>query len=1257
MSSDERARLLDAVTGAIAGEVVGAVRRRTANSSLARQLRDTLGIDRSNQKTKDLVAGALSDAAGRSGAPWSLIKRFAEHPDNQKAIARLIADPSADPVLATTMAVGAEEKKQLRSLTRNLRTAVDRAVDLQVSPEGKRVLNAVQNAHAGISDDVRSEGERTREHLERLLEERLPVPSPLPRNAGTLVELGYQPDDTPSTDVAASGVAVAEEAKEAGRHRDAAREAKLVVADYEGRTELTDEDRDQLRRAHRVLADLYIADPNSALRARPHLEAMLRLWNGTPEGRLANRSLLRLFSDDPEGALRTAEEALATDPDNSTAKGVKANALVRLGRATEAVALYGGEDYGSLSMRAWLLRMGHEYAAARHAAREALQAAADEEAPAPPTLATQVFAEATLLGLAPDYEYGARRGSPESDGVIREAIGYLDGLLDTIDEQRPSARADALLYRATLREWAGIDGVREDLEEAVHLQPDNERALRNLIVLLASREEFERAAHLAERLQDLDGSHEASRLKASIDVQAGRLDQAIATLEPLASDPSASPDAAEAALILADAYATALRTTDAERTLDLVEASGHAPFGVVHARVRQALRSGRRADTIPLLDEIVTAPPPVGEDEQGRRELGRWRLAHLMLGEALHAAGDAARAADLLAPFVDADRPDETLLAYAAALLNAGRDAECLAVCERALASMPPSSDLAVELESVAAAVYMNLGAFVDAAERYARILPGRPHRTRDLVAYGNALVRLGQLGRALDVLRLAEARVPDDPAKLAIIANAYADAGGIARALDLAYRALDLAPDDERFHRNYAGLFIFHGDEISEAGPLDKKYLDRFHDILHNHATRFPNDAAFVRMESLPEDPDEMVEKLIEMVRPAHEARKTVRGRLLRGGRAPLSSIADLFHRNSIEAWEAVTSKPEWGRLAYPGDAPSRTRSAEVARTQDSVVADPSALLTLHGLGLLRAALRSFDEVLVPQGFVDELHHALDSDHAGSDGQRLYMGLSDDGHSLAITEVPEELALRYRNRIEDLYETITHAATDPDQRLCRIVGRPPGPLGAVAGGDPEKFIEVLGDAGHAAVVAEARNLPLLSDGFMVRLEAEKAGVATTDSYGVLGRLIERGAITPVRREDALLQLIEWGYRYVSMSADTLFRAVVRARALLTSRSRSPFDYLADEESEPVSATNVVRFFLLRLWSMEVDGPLPQNVVRKQWTALAYLTLARLVSPHWALKAIVGVVRGRLGPSELLADDNELYAAIREGHRLWLESE
>ncbi len=1257
MSSDERARLLDAATGAIAGEVVGAIRRRIVNSSLARQLRDTLGIDQSSQRTKDLVANALSNAAGSSGAPWNLIKRFAEHPDNQKAIARLIADPSADPVLKTTMAVGAEEKKQLGNLTRNLRAAIDRAVELQLSPEGKRVLNAVQSAQSDISDDVHGEGERTREHIERLFNERLPVPPPHYGSAGTLVRYGDRPDASPSTDGVVTGVAVAEVAKEAGRHRDAERVAKLVVADYEGRTVLSDEDRDQLRRAHRVLADLYVADPNSALRAKPHLEAVLSLWNGTPEGRLANRSLLRLFSDDPEGALRTAEEALAIDAENTTAKGVKANALVRLGRAAEAVALHEGADYGSLSMRAWLLRMGHEYEAARQAAREALRAAADEEAPTPSTLATQVFAEATLLGLAPDYEYGVRCGSPDSDSVIREAIGYLDGLLRMIDEQRPSVRADALLYRASLREWVGANGVREDLEEAVHLQPDNERALRNLIVLLASCEAFERAAHLAERLQDLDGSPEASRLTASIDIQAGRLDQAIAKLEPLASDFSASPDAAESALVLADAYATALRTTDAERVLDLVEASGHAPFGVMHARMRQALRSGRRADTIHLLDQIVTAPPPVSEGEQGRRELGRWRLAHVMLGEALLSAGDSARAADLLAPFADADRPDETLLRYAAALLNTGRNAECIEVCEQALASVPPSSDLAVELESVAAAVYMNLDAFVDAAERYASILPGRPQRTRDLVAYGNALVRLGQPGRALDVLRLAEARVADDPAKLAIVGNAYAEAGDLVRALDLAYRALDLASDDERFHRNYAGLFIFHGDEISEAGPLDKKYLDRFHDILHNHATRFPNDAAFVRMESLPEDPDEMVEKLIEMVRPAHEARKAVRGRLLRGGRAPLSSIADLLHRNSIEAWEAVTSKPEWGRLAYPGGAPGRTRSAEVARSQNSVVADPSALLTLHGLGLLRAALRCFDEVLVPQSFVDELHHALDSDHAGSDGQRLYMGLSDDGNSLAITEVPEEFALRYRNRIEDLYETITYAATDPDQRLCRIVGRPSEPPGAVADDDPEKFTEVFGDAGQAAFVAEARDLPLLSDGFMVRHEAEKASIETTDSYAVLGRLVEQGAITSLQREDALLQLIEWGYRYVSITADTLLRAVLRARALLTSRSRSPFDYLVDEESEPVSATNVVRSFLLRLWSMEVDGPLPPNIVRKQWATLAYLTLARLVSPRWALEAVADVVRRRLGPSELLADDNELYAAIREGHRLWLELE
>lgn len=1251
MPSDGTARLSDAILGGVAGEVIGSVRRRTENSKLARSLRDRLDIDQSDARTKDLVSRALSWAADGSGASSDLIGRFAAHPDNRRAIAQLVTDPESSPSVRTTMAMGPQERRQLEILAGNLRDAVRHTVDLQLTPEARRILGSVAAVHDDLSEQVRAEHQETRDHVTRLFDERFPTVAPSLAGVSSRIDtevlpspLGDQPD----------GIAAAEAAKEEGRDADADRAARAVVASFAGRDPATPDERDVLRRAHRVLADIYIANPNTSLLARPHLEAILRLWDGSPEGRLTNRAILRLLDGDRDDALRYAEEALAIDPENEGARSVKANVLVRLGRADEAAGLYADDDPKSHSMRAWLFRMGHRFEDARSAAREVLEGPPVGDTLGSRVQAAQVFAEATLLQYAPLFEYGAKPRQSEANEVLIEAIGYLDGLLSSVDDQRPAVRADALLYRASLYEWTGRPGAREDMEEAVCLQPDNDRAVRNLVVLLTSAEEFDRAAELAERLLDLDSSPEAARLAISVALQSGDLDRAVSQLQSLASDPAASPDAAEAAIMLADAYASLFRTRKAEDTLDAVEAGGLAPFGVALARVRQATRLGH--DPVPLLETAAALPVPAGDSDQGRRERGRWRLARLMLGDALLSAGDSDRAAEMLAPFVDPDVPDTPALRYAAALLNTGRNAECLDVCERALAALDGGTGLAVEFESVAAAVYSNLESFVDAAERYARFLPGRHGRTRDLVAWGTALIRLGQPDRALDVLRLAESRVTDDAARLAIVGNAYAEAGDLSKALDLAYRALDLAFDDERFHRNFAGLFLTHSDEISAAGPLDRKYLDRFHDILHHHAERFPSETPFVRMEKIPEDPDEMVAKLVELVRPVHEAQKSIRGRLLKGGRSPLSAIADLLGRNQVEAWEAVTSNREWGRLAFPGGHRDRARSVREARSATTVVADPSALLTLHGLGMLREALRSFDEVLVPQGFVDELHHAVHVNRSNPEGTRMYMGLDESGTSLSITEVHPDIARLHRERVEDLYETLTFGATDPATRLCRIVGRPPSPPGPVAGDDPAAFVEVLGDAGEAAIVSEFRGVPLLSDGFMVRTAVKVAGLATTDSYAVLDRLIQDGGIPPSRLEDARLQLISWGYRYVSMTADTLLHAVEREAGLLTERSRQPLDYLVQEESEPVSATRVIGAFLLALWRTDVDGPLPQNTVRKQWTVAVFLTLSRLMSPRWARDTIIQVARAHLRAGGADLDAMAIAEATFEGFNTWQSS-
>ena len=72
--------------------------------------------------------------------------------------------------------------------------------------------------------------------------------------------------------------------------------------------------------------------------------------------------------------------------------------------------------------------------------------------------------------------------------------------------------------------------------------------------------------------------------------------------------------------------------------------------------------------------------------------------------------------------------------------------------------------------------------------------------------------------------------------------------------------------------------------------------------------------------------------------------------------------------------------------------------------------------------------------------------------------------------------------------------------------------------------------------------------------------------------------------------------------------------AVVCVGGLLTDRSRQPLDYLVQEESEPVTATSVIGTFLLALWRTDVGGPLPQDVVRKQWTVAVFVTLSRLMS-------------------------------------------
>lgn len=1201
------------------GEAVGEVRRRASTSETAQRVRDALGLDTSDAATKDLVQSALVAAAKGSGAGASLVRSFAANRENRAAIVEMIADPGAAPTFRTSMGRGPQQRKQLDLLGARLREAIEAALDERLSPEGRRVLRSVEGARDALRDDLRGLGDRADARFDQLGDQLSALQEAVGSGSGGLSSASGDETDE------GSPVADAERAFEEGRHMDARRLAAALVAEHEG---VVGGDRaETLRRAHNVLARVALADPHTAAQALPHLEAVLQHWDGTEEGRGANRAVVRLLSGDADGALREAETALRLDPENETARSAKANALSHLGRPAEAAALFDADTADALGTRAWFLRVSGAYAEARETAREALAAARDENASGRArTFPALVLAETVLLELAPDFEYGPRAGTEEQLALLAEAEAVLDDALASLDDQRPSTRADALLYRATIRAWRGEGDVVEGLREAVRLQPTNERAVRNLVVALMERGDAAEASPHAERLRDLDGSAEAARLAVSVRQAAGGPGAGVEALSALAEGFEADPDAAEAAIQLADAYAQSFRTAEAEDLLDRVEASGQSPFGVAMARARHAMWSGRTDVAIEALDRIVAQPRPSGGTEEAeRRALGRWRAAHVFLSELLFRSGGYRRVIDLLGVVDRPDAPGDTTVRRAASYLNVGESGACLALCERALAATD-DGDLRLELETIAAAALMNLDAFVDAVERYARVLPGHPDRTRDLVAYGTALVRLGQSGQALDVLRVAEARVAGDASGLAVVGNAYMEAGDVRRSLELAYAALELAPEDERMHRNFAGLFIFHGDAISAAGPLDGKYLAQFHDILHHHAERFPEADPFVWLEKDPEDPEELRERMVELVRPRHEALQKVRTTFLKGGQAPLGAVGSLLGRGPLETWQATVSDPEWGRHAYPGDVETRDRSVKTGGTADRVVADPSALLTLHGLGWLEEGLASFDEVLVPQAFVDEVRHALDTDRASDDGKKYVLGLDEDGETLVMTEIAPEVVARERGRLEALYGALTRSALDPGGRLCRIIGRSPDRDPDVGRDDRDAFVGVVGEpAAEAAFEAEARGLPLLSDGVVLRRAVEREGGGTTDSYAVLSRLKEAGALDEVAFDDALLQLSLWGYRYVSMRSSTLLRSTVRERGLLTARSRAPFDYLVREGTNPESALGVLGAFVVQLWNTDMTSPLPVDTVRRQWTALAFATLARITSPEAAVDRLTEV--------------------------------
>jgi tetratricopeptide (TPR) repeat protein len=402
----------------------------------------------------------------------------------------------------------------------------------------------------------------------------------------------------------------------------------------------------------------------------------------------------------------------------------------------------------------------------------------------------------------------------ENEGRIDEAIAALRRAIELAPKSADPHGELAALYLRQNRAGDALDAARA----ALAIDPDNQEANRILGTVygaLSERGQPIRAGddpddYLPLAIEALEKSRAAGGMDADVELTLGRLylqaGEPARAIDPLGRIVQDYPGYPEAAMMLADAYADAGRPADAVRTLE--EAIDHNP-GFFRGRIRLAelYEAERRFPEAVATYAAARAVNP-------RADLTTSHAA------ALINAGRPAEAVAMLRAALDArPLPDVAQLYLLAQAERRMGDRTAAAASAARLKAAFPDDLRGVYLDAQIAA---DEGRHADAVKAYAALIEGVPDDPTFVYQYAHVLDRAGRPADAERALRDLLARDPDDAVAMNSLGYMFAVRGErLDEAVRLLQRALEIEPGNPSYLDSLGWAYFRQGrDDLADA-PL----------------------------------------------------------------------------------------------------------------------------------------------------------------------------------------------------------------------------------------------------------------------------------------------------------------------------------------------------------------------------------------------------------------------------------------------------
>lgn len=543
----------------------------------------------------------------------------------------------------------------------------------------------------------------------------------------------------------------------------------------------------------------------------------------------------------------------------------------------------------------------------------------------------------------------------EADGLASEAVQRLK------EKDNTGRIAEALAIRAGIRTM--IPELRSealaDTEEALSITPNHQRALWNRAILLLSSGSITDAIECFELYSGSENKLETSLYLARAYNMAERYDDTIRTLRPFWMPTGNDKSEIDVAELLLAAYWGLKLYGEVTQIFDEFVKYWQNDPDALFVIAEQEIRNGNSTRAIELLR---------GEEKNSSDHL-RDRI-QLSLGNILFRSGNFEEAAQCFEGLVSTDPDHRTCVNYAIALFRAGKYHDVLQFASQ----VRGDTQTGTAIDEIVAQTYANIGDYPNAVQVLRNLVTAHPEEEYHKYNLAASLVNAGMLEEALDLYNTLTST--STPPMEVLVSRAQ-----LLKALGKPHQAFEsIAELKHRYWDN--GSFVSVYMDLASAAGHD--------DIAHECRIKLQQLLAIGDVDGIQLE-HHSIEDLKERVRTFHKQQTEWYDKLIQG-QAPWLFIDELLGHPPYWAWRLRTQPSEWfldnadTRAAYytystiesaivsSSDGKSKSRNISCPPRGTTVVADYTALISLHRLGLLTKAGEYFGKIHVPMTYLPRI-------------------------------------------------------------------------------------------------------------------------------------------------------------------------------------------------------------------------------------------------------------------------------------------